>query len=1760
MKQYRNLNRIYENSGTVAYRAMREVDGTSVVLKMPKTEYPSASVIVKYGHEYDVLRAFQTHGVIKAYELIKHQNRPVLVLEDFDAESLADWLKEAPFDLRERLTLAVQICACIEEIHDGDVIHRDINPSNILIHAETLEVKLTDFSLATQSIRERQEAVRATQLEGTLAYLSPEQTGRMNRPVDYRTDIYSFGATLYEMLTGEPPFQADDALEMVHAHIARKPLALTDKDPAIPQVVSDIVLKCLAKSAEDRYQSARGLQKDLERCLDMWPEWGRFNAFPLGQHDRARHFQISQKVYGREAQWETIERAFRRANHGATEVVLLTGPEGSGKTAMMSDAIDSGRDAGSFLGRGTCSPFHHGVPYAALSEALGQAVSSLLELPDEKIAAWRDKIHAALGPDVAVLIGMIPGLERLTGTSMDVPAINSGVGRDVLRVTLNRFLSLLGGERCPLVLCLDDLHFADEDTLVMLKYLLCDDPVPYLLVLGTVLEQVWPADHPVPALLAALRSGVVSVSELDLPYLGTVEVGALLVDSFQFAEKDAADLAEILVAKTHGNPFFVHQLLTDLYQSGRLTFDGTRDRWVWDRNEIALMDSTTNVVDFMVRRIDSMSPTAQALLMQAACIGDGFDLNVLAMLRNEDVQEILPILGECVRQGFVERVRVGTTSPTISTASLSEAGVIFRFAHARIRQAVYDRLSLAARKDTHLRIALWLSDGLTDEEKKRFGYELADHFLAADNLVVDVDQRIAAARACQIAGDKSAATAAFPAALEYAQAGVNFLPEDAWNARYDLSFALYLLLLKCQVACGQYEQAIELSQSVRPHTATIVDLMEITGVQMNAYSVLERNSERYQLGTETLRLCGIEVPRNISRKTAQRQYQVVKELIGTRSREELMRLPKMSDPILIGALRLLLVTGSGLDQTKDTFFLLKVVELSLRHGIAPDSSVGFLGVYLLTNVGRKKELDRAYELGYFGYQVADLFEDTRAKSNALGYFMTSLNHWRNPLRTSLVGYGRYDALMTVSGGVGISIVNSYVSSYAQLACGDVLPEVTQRAQARLSQAEAYRLQMPADLLAPLLEVLGALQDSSATPTKLEGVTVTENPGFGFADRVLAQSYLNCMLFYLFDQPKEVVAVARDGFRFLDTRTENIDLIVPEHTFYHGLIFASVYGEAKASEQAEYKRRLQRISRLMRVWAAGCPDNYQHKSLLLQAEYARLFGKPHQAADLYDEAIASAKEYGFLQNEAIANECAAKFYLNRNKEKLARAYFAEARYLYEQWGALGKVKQLEEKYPHLFDTMMIARSANGSSSRGSTSTRSREQGSHVLDLSTILKTSQVISREVQLDRLLSLMLKLVIENVGAENGYWILQQDEGWAITASADVNGQEVFKRAIPIGQSNHVSFGIAQYVIRTQEVVVLQNACREGRFVRDPHIRNTQTKSVLCFPVVKKGTVIAVLYVENNLVTHAFTPERVEMLKLLSGQAAISIENARLYESLDHLVQERTEALRRTQQQMIESEKMASLGQLTAGVAHEINNPINFVVSSATPLRRDIEDIISVLNLYRSTVDEQNLHRQFERVKKLEEELDVDYAVQEVQQLLKGIEEGGKRTAEIVKGLRTFSRLDEDEIKTASVTEGIESTLTLLRKKAEPRIQIVREYGEIPVIECYPGKLNQVYMNLLSNAIQAIPGEGEIRISVQHIGDSVRIQIADTGQGMTEEVQRRIFEPFFTTKDVGVGTGLGLSISYGIIERHNGSIEVHSESGKGTTFTLTLPVRQTAS
>jgi signal transduction histidine kinase/serine/threonine protein kinase len=1376
---YNNLRLIYSSVNSEVYRGIRALDHQSVILKVLKKDYPTPQELNRYKQEYEIICHFNSERVIKAYDLIHYQQTLVIVLEDCGGQSLQELTQNQALSLADFLPIAIKITKSLEEIHHQNIIHKDINPANIVFNPETGKLKIIDFGIATQLTREHPILKNPNILEGTLPYISPEQTGRMNRCLDYRTDFYSLGVTFYKLLTGKLPFQTKDVLELVHCHIAKVPTFPNTPYPT-PHTLKEIVMKLMAKKAEDRYQSTWGIQADLEQCLKQLKTTGQIAEFTVGQQDISDQFQIPQKLYGREKEVTQLLATFVRVaspqekrvsqeEYRGVEMMLVAGYSGIGKSTLIYEIYKPITQARSYFISGKFDQFQRNIPYSAVVAAFKNLIQQVLMENEEQLTQWREKLLSALGMNGQVIIDVIPEIEQIIGSQPPLQKLGSTEAQNRFNRVFTNFIRVFCAKDHPLVIFLDDLQWADSATLNLLKLVLTDSDTQYLFIMGAYRDNEVSANHPLMTTLEEIRSAQTIVHQMTLKPLSTEHINQLIADTLHCDLELANPLAKLVIQKTEGNPFFINEFLKKLYNEQLIKFDKTTRSWQWDINKIEAMNLTDNVVDLMIANLQKLPKPTQQVLRLAPCIGASFNLNTLSVICQQTVSDLFH----------------------------------------------------------HLKPAL--------------------------------------------------------------QLGLLFSKSE-WDQDYQSALS-----------------------------------------------------------------CAIEGEKQISN--------------------------------------------------------------------IPDS-----------------------------------------------------------------------------------------------------------------------------------------------------------------------------------------------------------ISIAENNFYYSLILTAIYSSSSKEKQQQYREKLVANQNKMKQWVSHCPENFLHKYLLVQAEIYRISGKYFEAIKQYDLAIASAQENQFIQNEALGNELAAKFWIEQGKNDFAKLYLQKAHYCYQRWGASRKVKNLEEKYSQFFSqTSPNSKTIHPKITTTYISTTAQTE--QLLDFAAVMKASQAISQEIVLDKLLEKLIKVLLENTGAQLGYLILETEGELLIEAEAEADETITTLQSMPLefvkpdGEMPLLSSAMVNYVARTKDSLVLDDAMHQGNFTNQRYIQKFKVKSVLCAPLLNQGKLSGIVYLENNLTTGAFTSERLEVLQLLSGQAAIAIDNARLYNHLEQKVAERTQKLsdtltqlKSTQNELIQSEKMAALGQLVAGIAHEINTPLGairaaigntdkalqaslsqlpqvlpqlssqqqadffnfleFALSSKSSLstreKRHIKRTLTQqlqsheINNTRQLahlLTEGGLYQNIEaylpllQIPQAEQIIQIGYNIARLNSNNQNINNAVERAAKIVFALKSYARYDQSGVKqSALITEGIETVLELYHNHLKKGVEVVRHYQDIPQILCYPDELVQVWTNLIHNAIQAMDGSGTIQIEVRQHNQEIVVEITDSGAGIPLEIQQKIFQPFFTTKSAGEGSGLGLDIVKKIIEKHQGNIQFTSVPGQ-TTFTVTLPL-----
>jgi len=1512
---YQILTSIYESANSIIYRGIRQQDNQAVILKMLKEDYPTPSELTRYKQEYEITRNLDTDGVVKAYGLEHYQRTLVIILEDFGASSLKQLMSvgtKAIMPLQDFLNIAIAVVEILDNIHAANIIHKDINPANIVLNPVSRIVKIIDFGISTVLNRENPTLRNPNVLEGTLAYMSPEQTGRMNRSLDYRTDFYSLGVTFYELLTGQLPFETSEPLELVHCHIAKPPVPphlLSKGIGEIPKTVSDIVMKLMAKTAEERYQSAFGIKADLEECLNQLHQHNIISVFPLARRDISDKFQIPQKLYGREHEIDALLSAFERVTSDKTELMLISGYSGIGKSALVQELYKPITQKRGYFISGKFDQYQRNIPYSAVVSAFQELVKQLLTESEEQLQEWREKILAALGINAQVVIDVIPEIEVIIGKQPAVPELGPTEAQNRFNFVFQNFIKVFTNPGHPLAIFLDDLQWADGASLKLMQ-LLMTALYPGLFLIGAYRDNEVSSAHPLMLTLDEITKNGANIERICLSNLDLSTIINFITDTLNCSQESANTLAELVLFKTGGNPFFMNEFLKSLYTERLLEFDFHSHKWQWDLEQIQAQDFTDNVVELMGLKIQKLPENTQQLLKLAACIGNQFDLKMLATSCEKSLRETVNDLHAAVAESLVmslgnrddlELALIQQESPNTPLPTTPYQLPGYKFIHDRIQQAAYFLISEQDKPLLHRKIGQLLLQNTPVDKREEKIFDIVNQLNFGIELISHHPEKNELAQLNLIAGKKAKASAAYEPAFNYLQVGIRLLGEKGWQTQYDLALALHVEAAEAAYLTGDFEQMERLAQIVRNQAKTVLDKAQVIEVKILALIAQTKLEQAVDTGVQILRELGVRLPQKPNKLNILMGLLETKLTLAGKRISDLAELRQMSDPFKLAALRILsrIVSPAFIAAPKLLPLIAsKQVILSVKHGNCPESIYAY-AIYGLILCGVVGDIESGYEFGQLALRLLERFNARKFKTKALFIANGFIGHWKAPAKETLLPLLEAYKSGLETGDLEYAAYAVLVYSFNAYLSGKELSELEPQ-MAAYSKVMGQLNQEPAlSMHQPHHQAVLNLLDRAENPCYLIGNGYDERTVLPSLIQANARTsicyvYLNkLILCYLFEQYPEALSNAGCNEQYLDGATATFT--VPYFYFYDSLTQISLYSDASKLEQ---KRRINKVianQKRIKKWAHHAPMNHLHKFYLVEAERYRVIGKDVLAMEYYDKALALSKEHEYINETALAYELAAKFYLSKGKELSARAYMQEARYCYQLWGATAKVKDLEKRYPQ-----WLAATSQGSQGTKTTTVVTTTGSGSSLDIATVMKASQAISGEIVLDKLLSSLMKILLENVGAQRGYLILENQRKLLIEAESAIDSERVtVLQSIPIENSQVISEAIVNYVARTFESVVLSDATAEGNFTKDSYIQQHQPKSILCFPLINQGKLVSIVYLENNLTTGAFTPERFEVLKILSAQAAISIENARLYQTLEDKVKERTAQLAEANQEI---------------------------------------------------------------------------------------------------------------------------------------------------------------------------------------------------------------------------------------------------------------------
>ena len=1784
---YSLTEQLYLGSRTAVYRAVQTATQTPMVIKVLREDYPSFSELVQFRNQYAITQNLPIPGIIHPLGLESVGKSYALVMEDWGGVALSSYLQQQPLTPVEVLEIAHQLADILHDLGQHRVVHKDLKPANILIQPESQQVKLIDFSIASLLPKETQEIQSANTLEGTLAYLAPEQTGRMNRGIDYRTDFYALGVTLYQLLSGQLPFESEDPLELVHCHIAKQPLPVDQVNPEVPGMVAAIVAKLMAKNAEDRYQSALGLKHDLQQCLSQWQSWEEIVEFTLGERDVSDRFIIPEKLYGRETEVQALLDAFERVSQGASELMLVAGFSGIGKTAVVNEVHKPiAKQRGYFI-KGKFDQFNRNIPFSAFVQAFRDLMGQLLGESDAQLRVWKAKILKALGDSGQVLIEVIPELECIIGAQPPAPELSGTAAQNRFNLLFQKFIAVFTQQAHPLTLFLDDLQWADSASLNLIQVLVGERQTGYLLLLGAYRDnEVFPA-HPLMLTLGELKKQQTRISTITLTPLSTEHINQLVAETLSCTLDLAAPLTALVYEKTQGNPFFTTQFLKGLHEDGLIAFDLNLGYWQCDLVPVREAALTDDVVAFMAGRLHKFPTATQTVLKLAACIGNQFDLDTLAIICETSADAVATDLWPALQEGLIlplseaYKFFQGGKENAENTENIK---VGYRFLHDRVQQAAYSLIPDAQKHTTHYQIGQQLRQNTPPDVQEDRIFELVGQLNYGIELLCQTEEKEELARLNLVACRKAKSATAYQAGRDYATAGLALLDENPWQNQYEIAFAFAELAAELAALCGDWDAMEHLIADVVANSRSLMERAQVYRIQIQAYASRYQFSAAIAIALDFLQQLGITFPEKPTDADIAHAFAEVRDLIGDRPVEDLFHLPAMQDVEKLAILQTANSIIAVAYISSPRLFPLVVclaVSLSIQYGNQPPSAFAHACYGMLLATSPVPDVITGVKFGELALQLVDKFAAKTAKTEVLVMAGAFLLHRTSALRAilPLLQAGYTSALET--GNYEFAGYNAHHTCSNAFWCGRHLETLAEETGAYCHALEQLNQLTTANYARIVWQTSLNLLEGRENPAHLSGDALQEaealrqwqttNDGHGL---FLFHTY-KLMLCYLFGDLEAAHVQMNTGRQLLLAATGTV--YVPAFHFYAALSTLAELQPA-SEEAATVLQQADTDLVALQHWADNAPMNYQHKCALIQAEKSRVLGHKLDAIELYDHAIAGAKANDYIQEAALANELAAKFYLAWGKEQMAASYLQKAYYGYTEWGAKAKIDDLAQRYPHLLrpilekvqpfnplETLATLAAPHFSLHTSTQTSRSSSSSSinGTLDLAAVLRASQSLSSTIQLDALLHQLSQIILQNSGADRCALILSNPEGdWEVRAIATPTDTQLCHARL---QDNpDVPTKLIYFVKNTQETVVIDDG-ETDLPVMGEYLSRHCPQSVLCLPILNQGNLIGILYLQNQLTSSVFTSDRILILNFLCTQAAISLENARLYQQAQTYAQQ----LEQSQLQIVQSEKMASLGNLVAGVAHEINNPIGFLNGSINNGKEYVQDLLGHLALY-----QQHHPNAAAAVQDNAEDIDLEFLSKDLPKLLDSMQGATDRITSISTSLRTFSRADTEYKVRANLHEGLDSTLLILKYRLKaneyrPAITVIQNYGEIPAIECFPGQLNQVFMNILANAIDMFDEgaqqssfeslqDNPQQITIQTIlsNDAVEICIQDNGKGMTEEVKSKIFDHLFTTKGVGRGTGLGLAISRQIVEeKHGGRLEVQSLPGQGTEFCLRLPI-----
>jgi predicted ATPase/signal transduction histidine kinase/DNA-binding response OmpR family regulator len=1684
--------------------------GRSRLVRLAERSFSNAWWAAEARNDYEIARGLELECVLRPVSMVQRPEGIALLYEDPGAVSMSARRAEQP-TIREFLRIAGAAAEALEAVHRAGYVHRGITPESVL--TDGARVWLTGFGDASRFSSERQQLTDPGRLGVRLPYVSPEQTGRMNRSVDHRSDLYSLGVVLYELLTGELPVTAPDPMGWVHAHMARRPTAPETRRAGVSKAISNVLLKLLAKNPEDRYQSARGLLSDLRILLEADEAGTPLLDLEPGQKDVSDTFRIPERLYGRADELAELLGGFDGAAAGQPGLMLVTGWAGIGKSRLINEVQRPTVERRGYFTFGKSDQFRRDLPYRSLIGAFQELVRQILTEPEERVAAWKAALVEALGPNGQVIIDVIPEVEIIIGPQPPPAQVGSNEARTRFQVVFQRFVQVFARPEHPLVIFLDDLQWIDRPSLAIIEQIFAVRGGLGLYLIGAYRDAEVDEDHPLVGTVANVEGSGAPVGRIHLEPLRSADLAALISDTLGARGDAVAELTAIVQEKTAANPFFVRRFLKTLHEDGLITFDHDAGRWRWDPSAVSAAGITDNVVELMAGRIERLQAHTRAALEVASVVGSTFELDVVAMAHGRTRLETAADLWPAMEDDLI--APIGDGYKLLEEETEGPIDVRFRFVHDRIQEAAYSRLPEAGRAPLHLHIARRLRENTPEAQLEDAVFDLVHHLGRSTDLIEDADERLQTARLFLLAGRRAAASSAHEPALRYLRSGSALLGDAGWEADHDLTFGLHLALAEAELVTTHSEAAEALCESLLARARSPLEQTPVYGLRMHLLFSQMRLSDAVDQCLELVALLGHPIE-PLAPEAMPAAFGELAQLIGERTPDQLVDLPLATKPEVLAVLRMAELLPLFAQERPELLpaATLMFLKLTVREGMTPSACYAF-GTYGVI-LAAMQQYDAAYAFGRAGLAVIERFP-TAGVTGTLIEFPVFQQHWKEPVE-AVVAQLHDGARRALD--LGDPTVFGYCRNQEYLhryIAGESLESLEADWDAVIAEMVDYNQAAAKTTIDTIGQFLLCLRGESENPARIDGDRANYDrslAGFfewGLVTAVVYMKLAEAHAAYLMGDLARTLEVATSHPEAVDAPANLASMSRAVLVWFRALARVGLAIEAGGPMGEVDAEAFAADRGQMAVWAESCEANYGHRLALLDAEAGRLEGAA-DTLDRYEQAIRLARKHGYMQDAALAYERAGEFHRAADRPDIARAYAQEAVRLYGEWGAWAKVAQLGTRWSEALGDVQ----ATGGDARGG-----------ALDIDTVLKATEALSEEILLDRLLDRMLRLLIENAGAERGVLALSRDGLLRVQAAGRSTDEQVeVMQDEPIEARSDLPIEVLHFVERTRETVILADAVSSGRFNTSVYFRKATPRSVLCLPLLKQGELTGVLYFENNLATDAFTEERAELLRVLSSQAATAIENALLYDELKTYSDE----LKEKNEALLELDKLRD--EFLAKTSHELRTPIHGIIGIAQSV------------------------------------LEGEVLEDPLRHNLTLIAQSGRRLSNLVNDILDFSTLRQREIglsvapmHVGDVVEGVMSLSAGLVGKKDLSLATDLQ-ADLPVVDGDRDRVEQILLNLVGNAVK-FTESGHVKVAARRHreGDFVEVSIEDTGVGIAQEHLASIFEAFGqggteTSAKYG-GTGLGLAVTRQLVEAQGGALTVESTLGVGSLFRFTLPVSE---